>query len=100
MISARRAALLGLTVPLSAIMTAVLGLWPEPEDEDDTPPQFDIGSGIGLGGGGKPVRKTLAKKRPAQEDDDDFLDHQRRMFERNRAAIAAIIAVVEAEGML
>lgn len=29
MISPRRAALLGLTTPLNAIMIAVLGLWPE-----------------------------------------------------------------------
>lgn len=33
MISTRAAALLGLTVPLSPIMVAVLGLWPEVETE-------------------------------------------------------------------
>lgn len=44
MISARRAASLGLWVPLSAIMSAVLGLWPEPEEDEPTLPQV-YGSG-------------------------------------------------------
>ena len=46
MISARRAALLGLTVPLSPIMVAVLGLWPELEEE--APPASQV-----YGGGGR-----------------------------------------------
>lgn len=66
MISARRAALLGLKVPLSAIMLAVLGLWPEPEDEP---------SHGGGGGGGGRQRRWLAEgvrlpMLPAMEDDD------------------------------
>lgn len=44
-ISARRAASLGLWVPLSAIMSAVLGLWPEPEEEDAGLPPVYGGSG-------------------------------------------------------
>lgn len=45
MISARRAALLGLTVPLSPIMIAVLGLWPEPEDDLPELPTQVYGNG-------------------------------------------------------
>lgn len=57
MISYRRAALLGLTVPLSAIMTAVLGLWPEQEEVKQQ------------GGGTRAQRaKHRAKKEPAQYD--------------------------------
>lgn len=45
MISARRAALLGLTVPLSPIMVAVLGLWPEAEDAPvEQPSPFTSGA--------------------------------------------------------
>ena len=50
MISARRAAALGLTVPLSAIMNAVLGLWPEPEDDEPLSPQAYYGTGRRLPG--------------------------------------------------
>lgn len=50
MISARRAAALGLTVPLSAIMNAVLGLWPEPEDDEPLSPQAYYGNGKRLPG--------------------------------------------------
>ena len=57
--NARRLALLGLNAPLSAIMAAVLGLWPE---EDAQPPPF-------LGGGGAVARPAppprLARPRPA-----------------------------------
>lgn len=58
MISTRRAALLGLAVPLSSIMVAVLGLWPE---DDAQPPPF-------VGGGGavaRPAAPRLARPRPA-----------------------------------
>jgi hypothetical protein len=56
-ISARRAALLGLGAPLSVIMAAVLGLWPE---EDQAPP-------VAAGGGvsARPSPRPLARPRPA-----------------------------------
>ena len=43
MLSARRIALQGLTVPLTPIMTAVLGLWPEEEGPYPLPDYYPTG---------------------------------------------------------
>lgn len=45
MISYRKAALLGLTAPLSAIMIAVIGLWPEPDEPIIQPQPVFLGGG-------------------------------------------------------
>lgn len=57
MISVRRAALLGLDAPLSPIMAAVLGLWPEADEPDSGHVIF-----WATGGGSRPSR------RPARMD--------------------------------
>lgn len=90
MISARRAALLGLTVPLSAIMLAVLGLWPEPEDDDvfpAFPPPADP-----RGGGS---RRKKAEPRKPKAEDDDYLTWRRRLRQQTQAVIAAACAIGE-----
>lgn len=88
MISARRAALLGMTVPLSAIMLAVLGLWPE-EDETEvvTIPARTVADPKG-GGKVEPVRKKA--------DDGEWLTAQRkRMKSQLDAVIAMVCAIAE-----
>jgi len=87
MISARRAALLGLTTPLSAIMLAVLGLWPESED---APIEIPVRTAADPRGGG-----NAASKKKAKDDDDHFLAWKRRMKEQAQAMIAAVCAIAE-----
>lgn len=58
MISARRAAQLGLAEPLSAIMLALLGLWPEPADELIPPPLQQS-----TGGTGRSSPKRITRRR-------------------------------------
>ena len=55
MLSARRVALQGLTVPLTPIMTAVLGLWPE--EETTTLPDYYP---TGLAKRGPPGKKRVS----------------------------------------
>lgn len=59
MISARRAALLGLDAPLSPIMAAVLGLWPQVDE-----PEHVI---FWATGGGAPAATTAAARPPAHQ---------------------------------
>jgi hypothetical protein len=68
MISTRRAALLGLLVPLTPIMAALLGLWPE---QEEVPP-------VAAGGGAnaRPAPKSLAKPRPAWRPSAPLLPRQ------------------------
>lgn len=69
MISARRAAALGLTVPLSAIMIAVLGLWPEQvEDEIKVQPSH---TGAPDGPPSKPPMPNWERERHAIQVLDD-----------------------------
>lgn len=99
-ISARRAALLGLTVPLSAIMNAVLGLWPEPEEDED-----DVVSSIAdaLGGGdGRPRKSAKAaaakpKKRDDPEEDKWLEAHLAIRAAQMRAIISLTCAIAEEE---
>lgn len=84
MISARRAALLGLTTPLTAIMVAVLGLWPE---DDEEPPLPEYKAPI-LGG---------FKRRISWEDLDD--DEPEETQDRNwMIAAMTAAALVEIYG--
>lgn len=86
MISARRAALLGLDAPLSPIMLAVLGLWPEQEDE--TPvivPEPARGSG-----------GAVKRPKPDAEWTDPSDDDERRVMNNNQAIIATVVALVAA----
>lgn len=91
MISARRAALQGLKVPLTAIMIAVLGLWPEPEDEVVVP--NDLTDPLG-GGYSKPART-----KPAKADDDAEYEALRliRRMQSNAAAVMTAVAYAEQE---
>ena len=69
MISARRAAALGLTVPLSAIMNAVLGLWPEPADDAVATTRRPTADPRG-GGDGDPAPKP--DRKTAKEVEEDY----------------------------
>ena len=74
MISARRAAALGLTAPLSAIMIALLGLWPEQDDppDPDIPPAFvEVGGGMTQAKADRLMRKAEAVTKKPPEDDYD-----------------------------
>lgn len=84
MISARRAALLGLTVPLSAIMVAVLGLWPEADETEVPIPAKTIADPKG---GGKPVKKS--------EDGEWLAAQRKRMKSQLDAVIAMVCAIAE-----
>lgn len=96
MISARRAAALGLTVPLSAIMNAVLGLWPEPAEDDE----IEISAfqaPADAKGGGSGESKADADRR-AKEADRQYwaeLDALRRKL--NPAAVLAAVVFAELE---
>jgi hypothetical protein len=89
-ISARRAALLGLTTPLTAIMIALLGLWPEQEDEA----VVDVPSPVyGSGGRGVAVQaRSLSDYIPTE-------DNPLQVRNNNKAVIAAIVALI-ASGVL
>ena len=89
MISRRQAALLGLTTPLTAIMIALLGIWPEQEDQ----PALDLpspvrGNGRGYTGDG------LKADTYTPPEDNTF-----QVRNNNKAIIAAIVAMV-ASGVL
>lgn len=85
MMSARRAALLGLNAPLSAIMIAVLGLWPEREDE---PVEIPVKTTADPLGGGQVQKKK-------DDDDEYFLAWKRRMKKQTQSIIAAVCAIAE-----
>lgn len=92
MISARRAALLGLTEPLSAIMIAVLGLWPQ-EDEDIVwaPP-------AGEGGGGGKIKyqpRPMAAMSKPRSADESIVAWRHRMKMQAHAVIATVCAFAE-----
>lgn len=87
MISARRAAALGLTAPLSAIMVAVLGLWPEAEeDEPSLPPVYGGGRKRWRGSSPWPavvLRRRVNEQPPVRSRpvDDDLADRVRRTWD-------------------
>lgn len=85
MIQARRAALLGLTVPLSPIMAAVLGLWPEPED-----PPFELPP---LPSGGDNSRADHFERDRQQQEIEDRLEAQNGM-------ILSLVMAAVSEGMI
>lgn len=91
MISTRKAALQGLAVRLTAIMVAVLGLWPEDDEEIPEPPPPPTNSG---GGGGRiqPQRQGDARRLRRLQD-------QQRIQRNNMIAIATVLAMAE-EGLL
>ncbi len=69
MISVRRAALLGLDAPLSPIMAAVLGLWPEPDEpEIKVPEPTGAGANFSSRAPVRPVqRQPIAEEELGQE---------------------------------
>ena len=89
MISARRAALLGLSVPLSAIMLAVLGLWPWSDDEEPLPVYAPPPSSGGGGGSAKKLLHSREKNKAAAE--------RLRIYSENMKIIATICAAVAEE---
>ncbi len=95
MISARRAALQGLKVPLTAIMIAVLGLWPEPEDEVVVPPH-DLRDPLGGAYSEEPSTKP-AKATKATDDAKRKALMLIRRAKSNALAIMTAIAYAEEE---
>lgn len=93
MISPQRAASLGLTVPLTAIFIALLGLWPLEDEEEPLP---DYRPPISEGGGGGRSRAQA----DAQRSKRIFLAKQRSILEHNLAIIAMTIAIAEEEALL
>lgn len=94
MISARRAAALGLTVPLSAIMNAVLGLWPEPEDDAVAPRTRRPTADPRGGGDGEPA----PRRKTAKEVEEDYWNRLvARRDKHNSAAVLAAVAIAELE---
>lgn len=91
MITARRAAALGLTAPLSAIMIALLGLWPEQDDPPapPVPPVF-----VEVGGGMTAAQAAEVRRQNAAEDDD-----AQRITRQNQLILALVTAAVT-EGLL
>ncbi len=89
MIDPRRAALLGLTVPLTPIVIALLGLWPV--DEEEPLPVYVVP--VSEGGGGRRVPQRPKMQRASRA----FLAEQQRIVDQNRAAIAMIVAIAETE---
>ena len=96
MISARRAALLGIGFPLSPIMMAVLGLLP---DEEDIPQPPLIVFGGGGGGGGvlvfgrpKAAKTPATKPKPATED-----ENEPQIRRQNDLVLALAMALVTEE---
>ena len=92
MISARRAALLGLTTPLTAIMVAVLGLWPELDDELPAAPSFVQPGGRGL--------RKIAWDDVVDDDSDE--DEAALIMAHNQAILSLVATMTMAmtEGML
>lgn len=95
-ISARRAALLGLTVPLSAIMNAILGLWPEPEEEDDEDVEDSTADALG-GGSGQPAAAHKTAKRDDPEEDKWLEAHRAIRDAQMRSIISMTCAIAEEE---
>jgi hypothetical protein len=87
----RRASALGLTVPLTPIVSALLGLWPL--DEEEPLPVYVPPVSEGGGGG----RRAQAD---AQRSKRIFLAKQRSILEHNQAAIATVLAVFEEMDLL
>lgn len=81
MISPRRAALLGLDAPLSPIMAAVLGLWPE-EEAQELPAFYPTGL----------AKRSPPKRRISQLE---FMQPAREMQDMREAqeVIAALFAL-------
>ena len=88
MISFRRAALLGLDAPLSAIMLAVLGLWPRADDDLPPAPQF-------IGGPDAPAGRSSVA-RDHEEDQLDRVIEKIRLKEQSRRSMAIMLAMVAA----
>jgi hypothetical protein len=86
MISTRRAALLGLSTPLSLIMVAVLGLWPE--EEEETLPEYQ--TDYYGGGAHKHKRKRIDWEHLLEDDDQP-------VAEGKNWAIMAMTAVALSE---
>lgn len=95
MISSRRIALLGIGYPLSPVMLAVLGLWPEEEDTP-RPPMFGFLDPLGGGGGRKakaaPQVAPEPKRKPPEADDD-----QPRIRRQNDLILSLVMAAVTEE---
>ena len=91
MISARRAALLGLDAPLSPIMAAVLGLWPE----QDAVLPVAVATGYFQGG---PDGPSTQGQRDEHDPLAEFIAKQAkeaaRIHKQNQAAIALILAAI------
>ncbi len=85
MISVRRAALLGLTTPLTAIMVAVLGLWPEPQE-----PLFELPRIVSGGDNSQPDHFEIDRK---NRERDEAIEAQNSM-------IVSIVTMAITEGML
>ena len=89
MITARRAALLGLTTPLTAIMVALLGLWPEADDPTpDIPTAF-----VEVGGGMTAARAAEVRRQNASDDDAP------RVARQNSLIVALVTAAIT-EGLM
>lgn len=89
MISSRRIALLGIGYPLSPVMLAVLGLWPEEEDTPQ-PPMFGLHDPLG-GGGGRQSKAPPLKRRPEVDDD------MPRIRRQNDLILSLVMAAVTEE---
>lgn len=94
--NARRLALLGLDAPLSAIMLAVLGIWPE---DDQQPPVVDPGAVASpvLGGGGtqraaQKVKKRAPEWRKPEQDEIEELARLSAAFMMMTAAAVMELA--------
>ena len=88
MISFRRAALLGLNAPLSAIMLAVLGLWPRQDDELPPTPQF-------IGGPDAPA-SSQSVPRDYEEDQLDRVRREIKLKEQARRNMSIMLATMAA----
>lgn len=89
MISPRRAAALGLDVPLTPIYIALLGLWPDSDEEPlpvFTPP-------IALGDPG-------VKRPPLLQVPDWREEFRRARVQRNNRAVIAVVVGAVTTGML
>lgn len=87
MISFRRAALLGLNAPLSAIMLAVLGIWPRPDDEAPALPPI-------VSGPDGP--SASSRSRDHEEDPLDRVRREIEIEEQARRNMAIMLATVTA----
>lgn len=86
MISARRVALLGIGFPLSPVMIAVLGLWP-----DEAPYQFG-GAEVLVGSGGQ-KRKPDSKPKSRQTEIRKMI----RLRRQNELILSLVMAAMTEE---